>query len=188
MRRLLTLLSILLLFAGCDSKSEYTPLQQAVVDYVSKNAGEGATLTFKKIEIADSLTVGQLYEQRIRAFEVKLDQDTKYYESYKAKKMPNNMEKHLKAMGKDKTILEALHGMDISAVADEVLCYDIVFTGKAETAESIMEFEDFYAAVTPEGKVLSTNNTQKGLHKGFGKYLEGYTEILRSVGDEEEED
>lgn len=187
MKRLLIISAAVILLAGCTPKPSYTPLQKAVVDYVAESVGPDAKLSFNSIEVADSLTYGQLYEQRVKAFRVKLDQDIKFVNRYKSKKMPVNADKHQKSVEKDKTILSALEKMDISDIADNIVCYDMVFSGKADSPSQTTVFEEFYAAVTPDGKILATNDSKKGLHKGFGKYLPGYTEILRSVGGEDDE-
>lgn len=185
MKKISILAALLLACAACGPK-EYPPLHQAVLDHVQASVGPDAKLKIKQIATVDSLTMGQLYEQRVKAFDTKLSQDTKFYEKYKGKKMEANTAKYKKAIDKDKLIIKGLADMapEIERISSVIVCYDVAFSGEAATKELTTVFDGYYAAVSPAGAVLSTNNEVRGLHKGFGKYLPGYTDLLRQVGEE----
>ncbi|MBR1872876.1 MAG: hypothetical protein IJ795_06700 [Bacteroidales bacterium] len=188
-RRIIAAAFAALALAACSESPEYTPLEEAVLSHIKARVGPEATFKVTKIVKADSLTTGQLYEQRIKAFKVKKDQDTKYYEKYKAKKMEANAEKHKKGMEKDALILKGLEEMRpaIEAKSSEIVCYDYTVSGSAEDKDVVTVFEDFWVAISPEGEVLSTNHTRRGLHKGFGKFLDGYIGLLATAGDLDDE-
>lgn len=185
MKRILLTAIAILACAACGRK-EYPPLYQAVIDHVQTTVGEEAKVNMREISTVDSLTMGQLYEQRVKAFATKLSQDTKFYEKYKGKGMENNAAKYKKAIEKDNLIIKALSDMapSIEKISDVIVCYDVIFSGNAKSSGQTTVFEGFYAAVSPSFSVLSTNNELRGLHKGFGKYLPGYSDLLRQVGDE----
>ena len=186
MRKILLTAIAALALASCQEVT-YPLVHQAVIDHVQAQVGQDAKLTIREIRTADSLTMGQLYDQRIKAFNTKLSQDTKLYEKYKGQKMEANAAKHKKAIEKDKAILKGLEAMapDIASISDVVVCYDVNFSGQAKTPELTTVFDNYWAAVTVGGVVLSTNNELRGLHKGFGKFIPGYSDLLHKVGDED---
>ncbi len=175
-----TSLALALLCVACAPK--YTPLEQAVIDHVQAQVGPESRLSLRQISLADSLTYGQLLQQRIKAFEVKYKQDEKFLATAVAKNNRGKIDRFDDAMKKDVYILDALRKMDLGGLADAVVCYDMVFSGKAERDDVTTVFDAYYAAVSPDGKVLSLQPGQKGLHKGFGKFLPGYQDILKDAG------
>jgi hypothetical protein len=82
------LATAVLLLGACGR--QYSPVEQAVIDHVQAQVGADSKLMVTRIAVEDSLTYGQLLEQRIKAFEVKYQQDNKFLEKSVAK---NNIKK-----------------------------------------------------------------------------------------------
>ena len=177
------LAAAVLLLGACGR--QYSPVEQAVIDHVQTQVGADSKLMVTQIAVEDSLTYGQLLEQRIKAFEVKYQQDNKFLEKSVAKNNIKKINQFDEAKRKDLVILDALRKMDLGPKASEVVCYDVAFSGKASTSGAETVFDGYYAAVSPQGEVLSLTPGQKGLHKGFGKFLPGYSDILDRAGVED---
>ena len=92
------------------------------------------------------------------------------------------MDKKYKAIESDKRIIEALAKMaeELGAKAGEIAYYDYHFSGKAETADKLTEFTDYYACIAAEDNaILSMENSTKGLHKTLGRVLPGYINLVK---------
>lgn len=182
MRHTFTILAAAaLLIAACSAPAkEESPIQSAVRTKIVSTVGDGASVDFSAFAVTDSTTYGKELEYRRKLIQIKLEQDTKYYNDYKARKMPTNAEKHKAAMEKDRTVLAGLEKVE-AALADSlnvIAYYDCTFSGKAKLNGSTTVFDGYCASVTPYGNVLAMQSGAKGLHTGLGRILPGYAELF----------
>lgn len=185
-RNIIILAALALCLAGCGQKPDM--YREALETEIIRLVGADAKVTFNTFERIDSTTFGQEVDNRIKAFTTKLNQDRKLYENYKSKGMVKNTEGKKKAVEMDEKILAGMEMLrqriaDADSL-DVVAYYDYHFTGSAKSSEGVTEFNNNYAAITPDGKVLSMNDALKGLHNALGKTIPGYMNLIKDKSDE----
>lgn len=190
MKRFLIILAACAALASCGGSPKVSdPIQDALEARIKALTTEDAKVTFFKFEKVDSTTYAQELAHRKGQFELRLKQNEKFYEEYKAKNMSNNMAKKAAAIEGDKRVLAGFEALE-AAIADKmesVAYYDYCFSGKAVSKEAgETDFNEYYASITPDGEVLSIEPSTKGLHKSLGRVIPGYTELVKG-GEEEEE-
>ena len=178
--RLIPLAALALCLCSCGQKPDM--YRDALETEIIRLVGADAKVTFNKVERIDSTTFGQEVDKRIQAFTTKLEQDTKLYEKYMADRMLTNAEKKKQAMVLDEKMLAGLEKLrariEEADSLDVVAYYDYHFSGYAKCGSEETTFPDNYASITPNGKVLSLNDSRKGLHNALGKVIPGYKETL----------
>lgn len=173
------------LLAGCNP--EATDYRQAAIEqYIIRQTGSDAKITFDCFEVIDSTTFAAELEHRKKVFEIKKEQDTKLLMEYLDKGMRNNTIKKQLAARNDLRVLAALDSLTgvIAPYATDIAYYDCHFSGRAKAGDLITEFIDFYACVTPSGEVMCLLPTSKGLHNTLGRVLPGYIDLVKSSEDE----
>lgn len=173
------------LLAGC--KPEATDYRQAAIEqYIIRQTGSDAKVSFDLFEVIDSTTYAAELEHRQKVFEIKKEQDTKLLIEYSAKGMRNNTIKKQFAARNDVRVLAALDSLAgvIAPYATDIAYYDCHFSGRAKTGDLVTEFVDYYACVTPSGEVMCVLPTSKGLHSTLGRVLPGYLDLVKSSEDE----
>jgi hypothetical protein len=50
-----------------------------------------------------------------------------------------------------------------------------------------MQFRDAYISITPDGRVISMTAERRDLHKGAGRVIPGYLELLKGAGEDDED-
>ena len=177
------LLSLLVIIAaGCKDK-ESSPIQEALGAYILQ--GQEGTFRLYRIEKIDSTTFRTEFERRQNVFELKLQAETIFYQSYTMDRKPKNAARHWDAM---QGTLANLKGLDslrttLEGRLDEIAYYDYVFSGRAETDSQATDFADAYASLTPNLKVIALTSERKDLHKSGGRAIPGYVQLF---GKEEE--
>lgn len=166
--------------AQLSSNANAQATAQATANTQATAQATDVQVTFSAFAKADSTTFGQEFDHRCKVFDLKLEQDTKLYNEYRAKKMEVNAEKKQKAIASDKRIIAGLAeiGAAIAATRDEVAYYDYTFSGRAKTSGGDVVFENYWASITPDGKVLCFQPEQKGLHNALGRVLPGYEALV----------
>lgn len=185
-RNIIVLAALALCLAGCGQKSDM--YRDALETEIIRLVGADAKVTFNTVERIDSTTFGQEVDNRIKAFETKLNQDSRLYDNYKGKGMVKNADTKKKAVELDEKVLAGLEKLrqriaDADSL-DVVAYYDYHFTGSAKSSEGVTTFNDNYATITPDGKVLSINDALKGLHNAMGKTIPGYTKLIKDNPEE----
>ena len=189
MKRALLFTAALVLLASCSGKPA-DPVEEAITSEIITNMSEGFTdVKIYKVEKIDSTTFGQELERRRHLFETKREVDEKYMNKYIAAGKPKNAAAKEESMKKDQVIIQCLDSLAItlSDILDEVAYYDYKFSAQAKGQNSSMEFRDSYAAITPDYEVIGMTAKEKDLHKGLGKVIPGYLEILKGEPEEGEE-
>lgn len=102
---------------------------------------------------------------------------------------PKNAAVKEESMKKDITIIQCLDSLAITIgdQLDDIAYYDYKFSAMAKSQSSSMEFRDSYAAITPDFEVIGMTAKERDLHKGLGKVIPGYLEILKGESEEGEE-
>lgn len=167
--------------AACSPKAPSDPLEASLNAAIAEQVGADAKISLNCFARTDSVTFAQLLATRRKAFEVKLAQDTKYYEKYKSQNMVNNAKKHQDAIAKTKAILEdfAMLEAGLAGRMEEIAYYDCAFSGQAQTASGTVALDGYNAVVTPAGQVMAIQAGTKGIHQGLGKLIPGYTELIK---------
>lgn len=187
MKRTITILAVMMAVLAC-SGPHYKPEQQAAIDYIRRAVGEDTKLVITSVSTVDSLTFAALREDCIDLFEYKKDGHDKLRGAFVTQKMRTNARRQEEKMQRCDEIIQALKALRLGDNAGKLVCYDVCVSGYAEKKKEIISFKDFLVCVTPDGKMLSTGSEKRGLHKGFGKFLPGYTDILRTFGDDGQDD
>ena len=109
------------------------------------------------------------------------------YENYYFQNKPKNAARHWEAMQRTQEAMKGLESLmtGMEGRLDDIAYYDYVFSGRAETSDSITEFKDTYVCMTPALEVITMTTERKDLHKAGGRAIPGYIEML---GDTPEED
>lgn len=190
MKRSLLFAAVLVLLSSCGTKPA-DPVEEAITSEIINNMSEGFTsVKIFKVEKIDSTTFGQELERRRHLFETKKEVDGKYMNKYIAAGKPKNAAAKEESMKKDIIIIQCLDSLAVSLedILDDVAYYDYKFSAQAKSESSSMEFRDSYAAITPDFEVIGMTAKEKDLHKGLGKVIPGYLEILKGESEEGEEE
>ena len=180
------ILAAALVLVSCGQKQS-DPVQDAIELYIFENMPEMYTqVTFNTLEKVDSTTFREEFEHRKKAFEARLESDEKFILKYTLEKKQKNVA--LKTLSYKKTlrIIQALDSLEKASagIMDDVAYYDYKFSATAKGQNARMDFEDTYATVTPDLRVMSMTTDIRDLHKSLGRAIPGYLDIVK--GDEEE--
>ena len=179
--RYLAMTAAAILAASCSPKAPSDPLEVSLCAAIAEKVGSDAAVSLEGFTRVDSVTFEQLLATRRKAFEVKLAQDTKYYEKYRAERMEANAKKHQDAMAKTKDILASFDKLEagLAGRMDEIAYYDCAFSGQAKSSAGTVSLAGYNAVVTPAGDVMAIQAGTKGIHSGLGKLIPGYTELIK---------
>lgn len=172
----------------CCCTQKVDPVAQALEEYVMESIPDGGDFKLTNLEMIGSTTLGEELDNRLKLFELKIKQNTSYLQQYTAKGMKKNMEKKQNALLDDKRIYKQLVGLrdSLSSKLDSPAYYDYKFSATVKGADAITKFDDAYLCITPDFKVLGVTLNQKDLHKGAGRSIPGYKEILKDKVEFEE--
>ena len=162
------------------------PVHEAITHEIIDNMDKGFTeVRINHVELIDSTTFATEFERRIKLFEAKRDADSKLSVKYLAEGKKKNSALKASSYVNDIMILVSLDSLRkaSSDILEKVAYYDYKFSAVAKGPDSSMEFKDAYAAVTPDFKVIGMTAALKDLHKGLGRVIPGYLEIVK--GDED---
>ena len=184
-----TIVKVLLLsslfFHASACRQAPDPLPEALGAYLLH--GQEGTFRLYGIEKIDSTTFRTEFERREKVFELKLQEETKLYDSYKAKRMPKNAERHSDAILRTWEVMAGLDSLKagMEGRLDEIAYYDYVFSGRADTDSRYAEYQSAYASITPALEVITVSAERKDLHKAGGRAIPGYLQMLGKDVEEE---
>ena len=186
MKRLVSVLIlplVCLLAAGCAKEAD--PLQEALGAYILK--GQEGKFRLYRIEKIDSTTFRTEFERRQKVFALKLQEETKLYNSYVRQNKPKNAARHWDAILRTQEVMKGLDSLRTSLEGrmDKIAYYDYVFSGRADTDQAYTELLDAYASITPALEVISLTAERKDLHKAGGRSIPGYLQMLGNTPEEE---
>lgn len=179
-----------LLTACFGGKAKVDPFQASIEAKVNELTGGNSKVTITEFERVDSTTFGEELAHRRTVFTQRQNQNQKLHDEYKASGMSKNARKKKFELSQDSRVLKGLDRIEenIKDIMNDIAYYDCRFSGNAVAEDgTLTEFKDNYAAISPEGVVLSVNHTQKGLHKALGHVLPGYKDLLKRNPKEKEE-
>ena len=173
-----------LLLPGCKEQAP-DPLQEALEAYILQ--GEAGSFQLYRIEKIDSTTFRTEFERRHKVYELKLDQETKFYQEYLSQNKPKNAKVHSDAILRTCEIMNGLDSLQASMEGrlDEIAYYDYVFSAKASSESRYSEFTNAYASITPAFEVITLTEDRRDLHKAGGRAIPGYLQMLGQDADEE---
>ena len=178
------ILSLLCIFAsGC--KEEPDPLQDTLGAYILQ--GQEGSFRLYRIEKIDSTSFRTEFERRQNVFDLKLQEETRLYESYILQNKPKNAARHWDAMQRTHEVMKGLDSLrtTLEDRMDEIAYYDYVFSGQAVTGNRYTEYQDAYASITPSLEVITLTANRKDLHKAGGRAIPGYLQMLGKTPEEE---
>lgn len=186
MKKVLIIVAAAFTFFSCGSQKEFTPLQKAVLQRVEELTGE----PLKKVEMSemvliDSSSFSDEFERRRGTFELKATQLQKLVDKYTAERKFKNASIQRESLGKTQGILASLDSIRnaMGSTVEEIAFYDYKFCVKAECENSVVDFKEAYASITPDGEILSFTTKERDIHKSTGTVIPGYSEILHGEDD-----
>lgn len=185
MKKSIFILASLLMVAACGTKTA-DPVHEAIKAEISGNMPQKFTdVKIYTVEKIDSTTFRQELDRRKTLFETRRAADEKLILKYNSEGKQKNAALKTESYKKDVFILRDLDSLEVSLadILDDVAYYDYVFSAQASGPDGKMEFRDSYAAITPDMQVIGLTAQKKDLHKGLGKVIPGYLEIVK--GEEE---
>lgn len=170
--------AVALILSSCASK--YSDEKAAVAAKIAETMGEVQNFNFKSFEQIGQTTVGEEIEMRVKAFKTKLEQDQKFFDMYTAGGVLGKAAQKKTAIERDQLHLTQLDSIrnTLGAGLGEIAYRDYKFSAAGKLKDSQLEATDWYAAIAPDGTVLSLVQDQKNLHKGLGVTIPGYKEMF----------
>lgn len=189
MKRLYIILAALGLCAAACTQAPKDPFQTALENEIIARTGEGVKVKIDIFERIDSTTFGEELAYRQEVLNLRRSQNEKLFKKYVNERKPNSAAAKRNAINHDNEVIEGLARMNetLAPILGDIAYYDYHFSGKAWTKDAQSTYQDFYATITPEGKVMSIDNSRKTLHKTLGRVIPGYLELVKSDDDVQEE-
>ena len=181
MKKILIFAAFLAAMVSCGPK-QVDPMEQALIDKIIQAAAEEGKVSVYKMEKVDSTTFRTELERKFKIYNLKIEQNQKFYDTYMSQRKPKNAELKKKAIEKDKAIIAGLEEIQeqISDQLDNVAYYDYKFSASANFKSSKATYNDYFCAITPDGKVLGISSDQNVIHKGTSSVIPGYKALLDS--------
>ena len=178
------ILSLLCILASA-CKEDPDPLQDTLGAYILQ--GQEGSFRLYRIEKIDSTSFRTEFERRQNVFDLKLQEETRLYESYILQNKPKNAARHWDAMQRTHEVMKGLDSLrtTLEDRMDEIAYYDYVFSGQAVTGNRYTEYQDAYASITPSLEVITLTANRKDLHKAGGRAIPGYLQMLGKTPEEE---
>lgn len=184
MKKTVVITALAACLCSCTGNKTADPFVGALESEIIRLVGADAKVSFNNVERIDSTTFGQELENRIKAMETRQKQNQKFLDQYNLKGQRQSAAAKSEALIKDAQVIAGLNAikarMDAADSLDIVAYYDYHFSGSARCEGQETAFPDNYASISPDGVVLSLNDSQKGLHNALGKVIPGYKELLKS--------
>ena len=184
MRKIAFITVLAACLCSCTGNRTADPFVGALESEIIRLVGADAKVSFNSVERIDSTTFGQELDNRIKAMETRQKQNRKFLDQYNMKGQKKSAAAKSEALIKDEQVIAGLNAIkERLAAADSlgiVAYYDYHFSGSARCEGQETAFPDNYASISPDGVVLSLNDSQKGLHNALGKVIPGYTDLLKA--------
>ena len=179
-----TLFAAACALALCACSAPKDPVEQIISDYMETAVeGEGKlSVDIYGYEKIDSTTFREELQRRKNVFELKLDQNQKFYSEYNSKGQRKAAAEKMAAMIEDAAVVKRLDslGVALGERIDDVAFYDYSFSGEVSGRGVQDRFKEKFIAITPQGEVLAMVSDRKSLHKSTGRVIPGYVEAVKS--------
>ncbi len=191
MKKFLLLLAVAFAAVSCGGKKapEANPVRDAVVAALLESDPQLRDVAVETFAKVDSSTFAEELARRVSTFEMRRQQDERLYGQYARSGKPKNAQLRYDSLQKDKLVLAGLDslGKALGARLDDVAFYEYVFTGRGTGENYTVIFDEVYAAVTPDLRVLSVSKKKADLRKTTGRAVPGYEALIKRVPDVGEE-
>lgn len=188
---LLVCAGIMVLFLNECIEEKKSPVEEniakAAADIICESRNglkpENVTVSFESIAQVDSSTLADEIERRRDIFQLKMERQSILENRYLEKKMKTNARRQHLRMEQSAKIIAGLDSIAFmhDSQRNSVLYRIYFIKGKAETPEEVFPLDGFYAVLTPDGKPLAFTKDRKALHKGTGRLIPGYEEMLSQM-------
>ena len=183
----LLICSLLIAGAGLFTSCKYEPSMEetAIREAIAAQKGEVSKFGLTAIEQIGEVTIGQEIGIRTDNFRLKYKKDSEFEQEYTRNRMARKAEEKARAMARDLIHIAQLDSIK-AAIADrldEVAYREYKFSATCTTPEGKLELKDWYAAISPDGKVLSMVQDKSRLHSGLGVSIPGWKELF-ATGEE----
>lgn len=189
-RYIIPMLLLCLLAASCGSRErEYGPVEKVIVDAIVERYPDCLDVEFSSLVKVDSTTYGQEIQRRRDLFEYKLKADGKLRERFRAARMRTNMRRKDGDMANDTRILAGIDSLEaaLAPVLGDIAYYDYRWSAVAHLKDSDVTCTDMYANVSPDLTFCRLVVKAGEVHKGMGRIIPGYMELLRGGSEDTEE-
>ena len=212
MKKISVIAALALCVVSCGLGQKPNQYKDAVKEEIIRLVGADAKVSFNTFELKETTTFADELEYRKGLIEARHKMNIRFQEKYSEERMPKNAGIKRLAILKDEEVLKGLDAIqerievacgdrksiyltEIQAEGgkrmaaadslDKVAYYVFQFTGEAKCQGTTSTFKDYFACVTPDGRLLSLTDNEKAIHKGLGNVLGGYRLLL---GAEEKEE
>ena len=188
MKKFMLFAALLPLLASCGGKAP-DPVHEAIKGEIMGNMSqEFSDVTINRVEKIDSTTFRQELDRRKKAFTLKRDADSEFLLKYMNEGKKRNAALKSDAYRKDLVILQGLDSLEAAhaAILDDVAYYDYRFSAEAKGQDLKMQFRDAYISITPDGRVISMTAERRDLHKGAGRVIPGYLDLVQGSDEDDE--
>ena len=169
--------------AACDGKKVEDPVKTAIQAAVAEQLGEVQKMDFVTLELVDSSTFAQEIERRRSTLETRHQQNVRIAGNFESENKPRNAQKAWEKAGQDEKNLEGLSRIEERMASHDSLglteLYIYKFSAYAKLVSGTKsEMRDFYAGITPDGRVVGLSQKELAIYKGTGALLPGYRELF----------
>lgn len=177
--------AVLMSATSCSDRN-VDPDRAALEAELASRVGPGAKVSFYTFEKIDSVTLGKELGYRIKVQDIRLRQNESLYKKYRSEGKETNAALKKEAMLQANRAVLELEKLRASLrdSLDVVVYYDYRFTGKASNKDNNAVFPEAYASISRDHEVLNIETDRKALHRGLGRVIPGYLDIIKA-GDEE---
>ena len=189
MHRIFVFAASLLLLASCGGKT-VDPIHEAIKGEILGNMDQQfSEVSILKVEKIDSTTFRTEFDRRKDAFATKRDADSDLLIKYMTEGKRRNAEIKSESYRKDLIILRGLDSLEVALadILDDIAYYDYRFSASAKGEGMNMQFRDAYISITPDGRVIGMTAERRDLHKGAGRVIPGYLELVQGSGEDDED-
>jgi len=189
MHKLIFFAASLLLLASCGGKT-VDPVHEAIKGEILGNMDQQfSDVSINRVEKIDSTTFRTELDRRKKTFATKRDADSDFLIKYMSEGKRRNAELKSESYRKDLIILQGLDSLEVALadILDDIAYYDYRFSAEAKGQDVTMQFRDAYISITPDGRVISMTAERRDLHKGAGRVIPGYLELLKGAGEDDED-
>jgi len=167
--------------SGCrTNETQYDRFYDEIIDGV-KSTNPGLTdLYFYEFELTDSVTFKEEMDASKALFQKKKDRLAATAEQYRERKKKKNAAKWEAMAAHTDSVVFRIDSLfaGFENKKSEVLYYCCRFCGNGKGPNGkIVAFDNWYASVTPDGKVFNIVSDPAKVKQGMGAALAGYAEI-----------
>ena len=187
MKKFILFAALLPLLASCGAGAP-DPVREAIKGEIMGNMSqEFSSVVINSVEKIDSTTFRQELDRRKKAFTTKRDADSDFLIKYMTEGKKRNASIKSDAYRKDLAVLQGLDSLEAvhAAILDDVAYYDYRFNAEAKGQGLKMQFRDAYISITPDGRVISMTAERRDLHKGAGRVIPGYLDLVKGSDEDE---